>query len=155
MTQNLKGVLPSTKNNDSRIYYDSAICPNGDSSKLARKEKIMKLAVVGSRGFNDFEKLSSELDVLHQNEQVSLVISGGAVGTDLMAERWAKNNLIETQIFLPDWNRWKKSAAIIRNIQIIAACDKCIAFWDGTSRGTKHSIDLAKKAAKPLTIISI
>ncbi len=42
----------------------------------------MKLAIVGSRTFNDYELLTSELADLANN--VSEVVSGGSKGADLL-----------------------------------------------------------------------
>lgn len=45
-----------------------------------------------------------------------------------------------------------KSAGYRRNVQMCEACTHVIAFWDLVSRGTKHMIDIAKKAGKPLFV---
>jgi hypothetical protein len=113
----------------------------------------MKIAVVGSRTFNDREKLFKELDLFHLAKPISLIISGGARGADQLAEDWAQERGISTQIFIPDWETHGKSAGFIRNADIIRSCDECIAFWDGKSRGTLHSINLAKAKKIPLKII--
>lgn len=113
----------------------------------------MKLAVVGSRTFKDLERLSNELDSIHAETPIKLIVSGGAAGADSLAERWAQLNCVETQIFLPDWKQLGRGAAVIRNRQIIEACAQCIAFWDGESKGTRHSIELAKKMGKRVKTI--
>jgi YspA, cpYpsA-related SLOG family len=106
---------------------------------------MTKWAIVGSREFNDYNKLKQTLDkyILPSDE----IISGGANGADKLAERYANENDIKIEIFYPDWSLGKK-AGPIRNSQIINACDSVIAFWDGKSRGTKDSIDKATKANK-------
>ena len=54
----------------------------------------MKLAIIGSRDFNDYEFLCDELKpYLHK---ITLVISGGAKGADSLGEKWAKDNNIPT-----------------------------------------------------------
>lgn len=113
----------------------------------------MKIAVVGSRSFKDRERLFKELDLFHLDKPISLIISGGAIGADSLAEDWAKSRGVSTQIFLPDWKTHGKSAGFIRNQDIISACEECVAFWDGESRGTLHSINLAKAKGLPLTLI--
>jgi hypothetical protein len=112
----------------------------------------MKLAVIGSRSFSDQKMLT---DILNQLENISCIISGGARGADQLAEQWAHDNQIKTKIFLPNWDQHGKQAGILRNIQIIENADACIAFWDGKSKGTKHSISLCKKYGKMCTIINI
>ena len=113
----------------------------------------MKLAVVGSRNFNDYELLKSKLDAIHKRKPITLIISGGAKGADSLSERWAKENNIETLIFLPDWDKYGKRAGFLRNEDIIKNSDSVVACWDGESKGTKHSIDLSTKYNKPCLII--
>ena len=112
----------------------------------------MKLAVIGSRSFTDHTLLTT---ILNNQKLVSCIISGGAPGADSLAEQWANYNNIKTEIFLPNWKLYGKKAGIMRNIQIIESSDACIAFWDGISKGTKHSISLCKRYKKPCTIIKI
>lgn len=114
----------------------------------------MKLAVVGSRSFNDYELLKTKLDAIHNTvKPITLIISGGANGADSLAERWAKENAISTKIFFPDWNKYGKKAGYLRNIEIVKNADVVIAFWDGQSKGTLHSINLAKQLNKPLKVV--
>lgn len=111
----------------------------------------MKLAVVGSRNFNDYELLKQTLD--QYKGVVTHIVSGGAKGADTLAEKWASENNVEMLIFLPDWYRYGKSAGYIRNRDIVSNSDLVIAFWDGTSKGTKHSIDLAESKNKELKVV--
>jgi len=112
----------------------------------------MKIAIIGSRGFCDYEKLCNIMNFY--SDKASLIISGGAKGADLLGERWANENNIPTKIFLPDWNTHGKSAGFIRNKDIVENADLVIAFWDEVSKGTKHSIDLAIKSNKQLLVIT-
>lgn len=47
-----------------------------------------------------------------------------------------------------------KSAGLIFGSIIIYECDCLIAFWDGTSRGTKYTIDYAHQLGKPIKIVN-
>jgi len=112
----------------------------------------MKIAIVGSREFkNTYFARSVIADLLRQQPKVILV-SGGARGIDSLAEEVANTLEREIIVFPADWDKYGKRAGFIRNQLIIDAVDKVIAFWDGKSKGTKHSIDLAIKARKPLDI---
>lgn len=111
----------------------------------------MRIAVIGSRGFND-EKLLDEV-LKEYLPEITLIVSGGAKGADKFGEKWAIKNKIPTLIFLPDWNKFGNSAGYRRNIDIILNCDLAIAFWDGKSKGTKSSIDLCTQHDKPCKII--
>ena len=112
----------------------------------------MKLAIIGSRTFQNYSILIKELD--SKKDKITLVISGGAQGADSLGEKWAKGNNIPTLIFPADWDKHGKAAGFIRNQDIIDNCDCCIAFWDGKSKGTAHSISLCEKQNKPYKIIS-
>jgi hypothetical protein len=113
----------------------------------------MKLAVVGSRTFNNYDLLKCKLDVIHEKKVITCIISGGAKGADSLAEKWSKENNIETLIFKPDWDKYGKRAGFLRNEDIIKNSDAVVAFWDGISHGTKNDIDLAKKYNKPCLIV--
>ena len=110
----------------------------------------MKIAVIGSRNFANYELLKKTLSEI---TGITKVISGGAKGADSLAEQWAKENQIETVIYKPDWAKYGRGAGVVRNRLIIEDCDLCIAFWDGESKGTKSSIDHCKKLNKKLTIV--
>ena len=84
-----------------------------------------------------------------------MLITGGAIGIDQIAEQWALENGIPTIIHIPDWNKYGKSAGIIRNKLIADDCDQCLAFWDGKSKGTKNTIDLCVKLKKVTNVISL
>lgn len=108
----------------------------------------LNIAVIGSREFNDYSLLESTLNEYNINQ----IISGGAKGADSLAETYAEAYNIPTTIFLPDWNKYGRSAAFIRNKDIVEASQLVIAFWDGTSRGTEHSIKHAYKLSIPVVI---
>ena len=113
----------------------------------------MKVAIIGSRSFNDFDRFNEEMKKI--KFKVSTVISGGATGADSLAEAWANTNGIVTEVYLPNWAKFGKRAGFIRNQDIISNSEACIAFWDGKSKGTLHSIELAKNKNIPITVIII
>ena len=111
----------------------------------------MKIAVIGSRNFTDQDILYRELNDI--KDKIELVISGGASGTDTLAENWAVVNNIPVKIIKPDWENYGRSAGIVRNKQIIESCEYCYAFWDEKSKGTLFGINYCKKILKPIKII--
>ena len=110
-----------------------------------------KVAIVGSRTFTDYTLLETILD--KYKDKINVIVSGGAVGADSLGAKWATKNGIKTTIFKPDWNTYGKKAGYMRNMQIIEECDICIAFWDGESKGTKHSIGLCQQINKPYKVV--
>jgi GH18 family chitinase len=113
---------------------------------------MKRVAVVGSRTFTDYDLLCKTLDgVVSDGDEI---VSGGAFGADKLAEQYAKSRNLNTIIYYPDWDTYGKSAGYLRNQQIVKDCDVLVAFWLNNSRGTKHSIDLARKAGKEVHIIT-
>lgn len=108
----------------------------------------VKLAVVGSRNFNDYPFLCEKL----KQFDISEIISGGAKGADALAKQYAKENSIPYRAFLPDWENYGKSAGFRRNVLIINESNEVVAFWNGESKGTKHSIELAEKQNKKVHV---
>jgi hypothetical protein len=112
----------------------------------------MRVAIIGGRNFDDYERLSQVITNLHV--PVKSIVSGGAKGADRFAERYAEEKNIPITVFLPDWEKHGKAAGMVRNVQIVENADFLVAFWDGESLGTKHSIDLAKRKKIPYIIES-
>lgn len=115
----------------------------------------MKLAIVGSRSFNDYDLLKNAIIAQIDPNDIEAIVSGGAIGADSLAERFADEFNLKKIIYKPDWNLYGRSAGYKRNVLIIQECDQCFAFWDGESRGTKMDIDLCKTYGKPCQIIRI
>lgn len=110
----------------------------------------VKLAIVGSRGFSDGRLMDRVLSTIIG--PIVEVVSGGAKGADLLGEKWARRNGIETTIFLPDHKRYRHPYHH-RNRLIAERCDKLLAFWDGRSTGTRYTIDYAKRIGKPVKVV--
>lgn len=120
----------------------------------------MKLAIVGGRDFNNYDKLQEVvgmitgcIDVLFADQYKPMIISGGAKGADSLAEDLAIDYEWPYKEFPADWDKYGKSAGFRRNQQIVDACDVVLAFWDGKSKGTRDTINKAKVAKKPTFII--
>jgi hypothetical protein len=110
----------------------------------------MKIAIIGSRDYPNLQEVQQY--VQDQLNEADVVISGGARGVDRTAEMAAKARGLKTEIYLPDWQRYGKPAGIKRNLQMIDACDFVVAFYDGSSKGTRFTIDEAIKRGKLLQV---
>ena len=113
----------------------------------------IKLAIVGSRTFNDYNKLSESIRQNFDVNNIECIVSGGARGADSLGAQFARDNNIELVEHKADWKKFGKSAGFIRNHDIIKSCTDCIAFWDGQSHGTKHDIELCEQYEKKCVII--
>ena len=117
----------------------------------------MKLIIAGSREFNNYKLVS---DTLYESgftrDTVTEVVSGCARGADLLGERWAVSYSIPIKRMPADWDSYGKRAGFLRNSDMAEYADACIVFWNGTSKGTKHMIDIAKrKSGMRLVVVSI
>jgi hypothetical protein len=115
--------------------------------------KGKKVAVIGSRSFDDKSKL---YDVLNKNkDKIKLIVSGGATGADTLATDWAKDYGIPYLVFPAKWRdpetgAFDRGAGFRRNHSIVRHSDVVIAFWDGASGGTKNSLEIAEQLKKPV-----
>ena len=109
----------------------------------------MKLLIVGSRSIKDFDLTP------HIPNETSLIISGGAIGVDTLAEKYADNHSIPKIIIKPQYNIYGRSAPIKRNEEMVDMADEILVIWDGVSRGTDYTVKYAKKKNKNIKIITI
>ena len=102
----------------------------------------MKIAIVGSRDYPDLNRVTRYVGLLPTG---TVVVSGNAEGVDRVAETSARHYDLEVISIPAKWDELGKSAGFIRNIEIIEQVDTVVAFWDGKSKGTLHSITEASK----------
>lgn len=132
--------------------------------------KNIRLAVVGSRNFTDKSRLFMELNELRKFYKITLIVSGGAKGADTFAENYAKEYGIKKLVLEADWTdmsepcrrklnssgkEYNALAGFKRNSEIVENCDALVAFWDGTSPGTRDIIDKAKLTGKKVKIYNL
>ena len=91
----------------------------------------MKVAIVGSRsvGPEHYEELCAKVPI-----GASTIISGGSKGADMLAKRYAEENNLFYEEFLPDY------APLKRDQQIEERADYVIVMWDGKSHGAAYVI---------------
>lgn len=105
-----------------------------------------RMAVIGYRYYNNYEHIKKELDdfVEKSGKPIDLIVSGGCVGVDLLAERYAKENNIPVLIFLPNLSFGKRGYAI-RDQEIVNHSTHMIAFPSKQGKGTQITIQMAQK----------
>lgn len=136
----------------------------------------MKIAIVGSRGYANLDFVVIKTHELffppkYQGVHHEFISGGSSVkdsnGEETSVDKCAEDYIdelnriykkhftkpINKTVFKPDWNKYGKRAGAIRNQQIVDEADKIVAFWDGKSKGTKITIDMAIKANKPIDIL--
>lgn len=118
----------------------------------------MRVIIAGGRDFDSFELLKSEaIKIFKQLKTESYyntkdditIISGTARGADKLGEQFANKYHLKCERFPANWDKFGKSAGYKRNqhMSTFAKEDNgvLIAFWNGSSKGTKHMIDIATR----------
>ncbi len=113
----------------------------------------MIFAVVGSRHFFGYERISKILD--EYRPFITGIVSGGALGVDSIAICYAKEHDISWVEHLADWNKYGKSAGYRRNKLIVRDADFMVAFPASDSKGTIDSIKLARKKGIAVEVINV
>lgn len=116
----------------------------------------MRLAIVGSRNFHDYNKFKlAVLKILdiwnYKISDIECIVSGGAPGTDTLAEKFAKEFNIHPQIYRvsrEDWRKRGNSAGPLRNTKIVNDSTHMIAFPSHSGKGTQDSINKFKALHK-------
>ncbi len=109
----------------------------------------MRVAVIGSRGLTVGD-LGQYLP-----EDTTEIVSSGARGIDSCAREYAVSHGIKLTEFLPEYERYGRKAPLIRNITIIENSDIVLAFWDGSSHGTKFVIDKCGEMGVEVKVIRL
>lgn len=107
-----------------------------------------RVIIAGGRDFTDYNLLRSTMDVLLRNKlrkEKIVVICGMAKGADMLGARYAKERGYHVRYFPAEWDKLGKRAGIIRNEEMAQNADALVAFWDGSSHGTKNMIETAER----------
>ena len=86
------------------------------------------------------------------------MIHGAAPGADSRASAATRHLGLKERPFPAQWRKdgvYNPKAGLIRNVEMLdEKPDMVIAFWDGQSRGTMHTIEQANKRRIPVEIVS-
>lgn len=146
------------------LYPECLECETrGECAPAGVAKPVFALLIAGSRSVTDYQLVSRTIDRLIapiRNKYDFLIVSGGARGVDSMAETYARQREMSLRVMPADWKRYGKAAGYIRNEEMhryISTFEHrgAVAFWDGQSKGTAHSFDLAEKYKNPLRVIRV
>ncbi len=114
----------------------------------------MKLLITGSRNFDDYNVLKQTIEDVQkmQGEKITILLHGGAKGADLLAQNWADENNISTQIIKPDYEKYNgKIAPLMRNKELVKLADCTLAFYTkNRTGGTWYTSQKTIASQKPL-----
>lgn len=123
----------------------------------------MKIIIAGGRDFNNYKLLKYKtleiLKTLPSGTSI-VIVQGGAEGADSLAKMFAKERGAVCQQVDADWSdlyapgamikegryghRYNARAGFDRNVKMAKMSQMLIAFWNGSSPGTKHMIETAR-----------
>lgn len=110
-----------------------------------------------SEGFTTPPYTEAQYDLFESLEldRTSTIVHGRAAnGADKIAHQEAEKLGLRVEPHPANWAKYGKSAGFVRNKEMVdIGADLCIAFWDGKSNGTKHTMDLAEAAGIPVEVI--
>ena len=104
----------------------------------------MKVALIGSGSFRDYDQLEKKLNKFG----VSEVVSAGVKGPDHLAEIYAISKGLKYSVLKTHHNEDGRGTDGLRNWQISEKVDMIIAFWDGRSKETIRTIRHAMSIGK-------
>ncbi len=108
----------------------------------------MKLLIAGSRSIEEYDLEK------HIPNGITMIITGGADGIDTLAEKFADQKRMSKLILRPQYDLYGRNAPLKRNQKMVELCDVALIIWDGCSRGTKYTIDYARKMGKKVILIT-
>ena len=114
----------------------------------------MRVAIVGSRNIENEESVY-ELFCRYVPANTTEIVSGGATGIDALAEIYAERNHLRLTVFKPNYKSFGKRAPLVRNEEIIRYAQYVLAFWDGISHGTAHTIATCVAFGVPVKVIPL
>jgi predicted Rossmann fold nucleotide-binding protein DprA/Smf involved in DNA uptake len=110
----------------------------------------VKVAIVGSRHFSETDRVSDYVNALPRGASI---ITGSASGVDAAATKAARAKGIPVQVMPASFDELADaSRSAARNQRLIDACDVLVAFWDGTSKGTRNTVDRALDSGKEVRV---
>lgn len=110
----------------------------------------IRLCISGSRGFSSMHLVRDFVAAL---PSYVTVVHGGARGVDTVADAAARARGLAVDVFQADWDGLGRRAGPVRNAAMLCTCDRLVAFWDGTSPGTRHAVSAALTLGIPTVVV--
>lgn len=117
----------------------------------------IRITIGGYRKYDNYDVFCKNVDayISETGADEITILSGHCSGVDMMAERYAAEKGYCLEVYPAEWDRYGLAAGPMRNQVMVVNSDMVIAFWNGTSKGTRNLIDTAKKLNKILRVVDI
>ena len=110
----------------------------------------MRVAIVGSRHFADPDRVTEYVNGLPPRASV---ITGSASGVDAVVTKAARARGLSVQVISASFEEVADaSKSATRNQRLVDSCDVLVAFWDGTSKGTRETVERALDSGKEVHV---
>jgi predicted Rossmann fold nucleotide-binding protein DprA/Smf involved in DNA uptake len=110
----------------------------------------VKVGIVGSRHFKEPDRVADYVRSLPKNASI---ITGSASGVDAAVTKAARERGIAVQVMAASFEELADaSRAAARNQRLVNACDVVVAFWDGSSEGTRATVERALDSGKEVHV---
>ncbi|HEV3406662.1 MAG TPA: hypothetical protein VG364_08670 [Candidatus Dormibacteraeota bacterium] len=110
----------------------------------------MRVGIVGSRHYREPARVTEYVQSLPARASI---ITGSASGVDAAATKAAREKGIPVQVIPASFEEMadaRKGTA--RNQRLVDACDVLVAFWDGSSKGTRATVERALDSGKEVHV---
>jgi len=110
----------------------------------------VKFGIVSSRHFADLARVESYVEKLPRDARI---VTGSTSGVDAAATRAARRHGLAVQVLGASFEAARdQSVAAARNQRLVDQCDVLVAFWDGSSRGTRATVDRALDSGREVHV---
>lgn len=120
----------------------------------------LRVLVTGSRAHWEYDLAACFVQhLIELYPRNTIFISGGAAGVDALAhhilsEKYGRKTEVY-KVTAEDWEILKGAAGFARNWKMVMCCDRVAALWDGVSKGTAHTMEIAKRLGKPVLVWTV
>jgi NAD(P)-dependent dehydrogenase (short-subunit alcohol dehydrogenase family) len=111
---------------------------------------LSRIGVVGSRHFPDLARVSRYVRELPLGASL---VTGSASGVDATVARAARERGLPVRVLGASFEEASDSGvAATRNQRLVDLCDVLVAFWDGSSEGTRRTVERALDSGKEVHV---
>jgi predicted Rossmann fold nucleotide-binding protein DprA/Smf involved in DNA uptake len=110
----------------------------------------MRVGIVGSRHFPELDRVE---DYVRSLPSTSSLVTGSASGVDATATRAARERGLPVRVLGASFEEAADAgSAMERNQRLVSSCDVLVAFWDGSSQGTRRTVERALDSGREVHV---
>jgi predicted Rossmann fold nucleotide-binding protein DprA/Smf involved in DNA uptake len=110
----------------------------------------VRIGIVGSRHFPELDRVAEYVRSL---PPTASLVTGSASGVDATATRAARERALPVRVLGASFEEAADAgSAMERNRRLVSSCDVLVAFWDGSSQGTRRTVERALDAGREVHV---